>query len=674
MSFFKLIDLTSFFFTPIQYASAGYGILDLYYNGYTVDNLYQCGYTIQEIYDISDLQYPNKIGIEYLKSNIPTEGPNSLTQIMNKTTYPLVPLFTYYTDPLNNHKIHEIQRLFQIYSIFDLYSIGFGISFMKYTNIPIQKVYPLVERNIIQYSFLKNGDRKNGLFNIGYTLLDIYSLNNTDTTISNIYESFGFTIKDFYDSGFTALEMQDAGISINNYITSTGSNLTLITPRTLYNAGYSLNDLYDTGYNSTDYLNSGFTVSNFILDGFSIFKIRQLFGDITISDYIIKYHASLKQVISANYTLEQIFPYRNNFTISNFLNNGFSILDLYNIGFTFSDFYTAYISSGIPTLSQILKLHYNVYEIIPFDISIPLYYDASYSSLELFNNGFIINILKDYYSLFMFKHDIIPLYLLYTSGYYTYFDFSNVGYVLIDFFNSHIPLLFVIPYYSVPELIESGFTIDQVLSTHYYSASVFYNLNYLVSIVINYYTLDELLKGGYSKRDLNIEGSNITQYCCSKKGLLYSQPSVLGSSMNQTRSSSKMNYSKNISSRIGGSYNASYSTYLTNTNIPNAPKICADSFNSTTASAAASTRCLSLNIPSKTSGAFSYFIRNYIENEIKLYNSLLENSNKKIITDAQIVNLYNEIYASQNYYPDKSIYTIIKDILFPSKNIITGPF
>jgi len=171
MKFFKLIDLTEFYFTKAEYTQYGYSILDLYNYGYTVDELYQSGYSIFEIYNIPELKSPNSIGIDFLKSNIPIIGTNGLIQIMNTTTYPLGPLFNYYTNPLNNNNSYEIQRLFQIYNIADLYSIGFGISFMKYNNIPIFTLYPLIQSFKITYIDLKNGDNKNGFINkIGYTL------------------------------------------------------------------------------------------------------------------------------------------------------------------------------------------------------------------------------------------------------------------------------------------------------------------------------------------------------------------------------------------------------------------------------------------------------------------------------------------------------------------------
>ena len=57
------------------------------------------------------------------------------------------------------------------------------------------------------------------------------------------FESFGFTIRDFYLAGFTALQLRTAGIdTINNPI------LISITPRNLYNAGYTIIDLYAAGF------------------------------------------------------------------------------------------------------------------------------------------------------------------------------------------------------------------------------------------------------------------------------------------------------------------------------------------------------------------------------------------------------------------------------------------
>ena len=656
MGFFKLIDLRTFYFSPDQYTEYGSTINELYSSGYTIDNLYECGYTVHEIYDIPALKSPISIGIEFLRSKIDISyGLNGLNQIINTVNYPLEPLFNYYTDPLNNNKSYEIQRLFQLYSINDLYSNGngFGISFMKYNNIPISMVYPLIANNTLNLYNLKTGDSKNlfinGKYNdkiYVYTLLDFYSLNIQSTNIKNSYESFSFTINDFYNSGFTALQMKNAGI-----------NSSQLNPRTLYNSGYTLFNLYDASYNVTDFSNSRFTIADFLSAGFSIVQIVSIFGDIKINDYIIKYRATLSQVILAGFSLEQIYPYRNNYIISDFINNGFSIQTLYNAGFTISDFYTGYLVNGIPTIQEILNLHYNISLLIPYDISIKFYYNSQYySSLELFNNGFLLYFLKNYYSLVMFKNDLIPLYTLYLSGFYSFLDFKNVGYILTDLYNVNIPISFVVSYFTVQELLLAGYSINQIITIHYFPVSVFYNLNIPVILLVHYYTTDELLNGGYSRRDLNIHGNNITHYCCNKKSILFTKPTILGSSSNQTTLSSKMAYSQNINSKKGGSY-----TSNNNNNNPNIPALCVNQFNTTTASAANSLPCLSLNIPSKTSASLSYFIRNYIEKQVNLYHQNISlNTAIDDIQNLQNKNPKNPIFNTIQNYFDPSI-----PIIFP---------
>jgi len=696
MSFFTLFDLRSFYFTSDQYIENGYSITDLYNNGYTIDDLYECGYTVQQIYDISALQYPNTIGVDYLKSKIDiTYGSNGLKQIINTTTYPLGPLFTYYTNTLHNN-YYEIQRLFQLYDIIDLYAIGFGISFMKSYDIPIRTLYKLIENNIIQYINLKNGDQKNGFNNIGYTLLDIYSLNNQDTTIINMYESLHYSMYDFKKAGFTSLQMKNAGVEINRYITNYNNNNTIkstlieFNPLTLYFYGnYSIIDLYNSGYTASEFYSVGFTIELFIIYGLTISQIKIIFGDISLDDFIVLYNAKLRQLLDANYTISDIFPYRNRYHISEFLNNGFSYYDLYLAGFTFYDFYNGtnntYLYDGRyamknQILRDILKFHYNVSELIPFDISISLYYDTSFSSLDLYNNGFTLYFLKEYYSLVNFKRDLIPVFSLYESGFYTFLNFETSHFLLIDYFNANLPMQFFISHYTVEELISVGYTIDQILNIYYFPVSLFRLLGYPVVLLAKYYDIDKLEQGGYSKRDLNIEGNNISQYCCTKKNVLYSQPSILGSSMNETRSSSKMSYSKNIKSKAGGSYSTSYSSYLSTTNKQDIPALCANSFNSTTASTAKSSRpCASINIYSKTSDKFSYFIRNYITQQVYLYNNgeigippnpKFTNNNLNTLSNTII----NNIYLLQKSNPDIPIFTLIQNYFSPPTTIISGPF
>lgn len=680
MGFFKFIDLKSFYFTSDQYKEYGYGITELYNNGFSIDNLYEYGYTVHEIYDISALQYPNLIGIEYLKSKIDISyGSNGLNQIININNYPLGPLVEYYSNPLNNKKTYEIQRLFQLYDITDLYSNGFGISFMKYNGISIRTLYKLIENNTIQYINLKNGDQKNGFNYDNYTLLDIYSFNNTDTTIFNIYTSLQYSLNDFGTSGFTALQMKNAGVEINNYITNYNNNntikstLVVINPQTLwYYTPYTYLEFLNSGYSSSEFISYGFDLG-FFINFVTLSELISVFGDTTLYELIVLNNVPLMQLIQSNYTLLDIFPYRNYYKIYEFIEVGFSYVDLYSAGFSFSDLYNYDYNNNYQKLREILNFNYNVSDIITFDIKIQYYYDASYSSLDLYNNGFLINFLKDNYSLSNFKRDLIPLFILFTSDIYTFINFSNNGYLLSDYFNATIPISFIIKNFTIEELVSVGYTIDEILNSYYFKIVAFRLLGYTAELLSKYYNLDKLIEGGYSKRELNIEGNNISHYCCTKKNILFTQPSILGSSMNETRSSSKISYSQNIKSRIGGSYSTSYSTYLSNTNRPNVPTLCADSLNSTTASSGKQIiPCASINIPSKTSGSFSYFIRNFISKKIDSYNNV--HINNQILTNTDIINIYNSIDISQNNFPNTSIYIIIQDLLFPSDKIISGPF
>jgi hypothetical protein len=397
-----------------------------------------------------------------------------------------------------------------------------------------------------------------------------------------------------------------------------------------------------------------------IQNGLTVQQINNLgYSNITINDLVTKYGATLPQLLTAGFTLQQISPYRiKYYSIGEFLSAGFTIQELDFIGgFSPMDLYTGYIQTGNPTILQILNLGYDAYYLIPLDIPISKYYDSSYSSLNLFNNGFYLSLLvanTPGYSLVNFKNDGVPIYSIYESALYNINQYINIGYQLADFYNGNVPITFTERGFSLQEVISIGYNLNDTVATHYYPASDFFLLNYPPSVISSYYSIEELITGGYSRYDLNIVGTKIQQYCCSKLGVLHVKPSILGSSVISSRISKKIAYAQNINNRIGGSYTATYSNYTTNTTNPTTPVVCINTYPSTNITAGTS-MCQAFNISTKTEISFSYFIRNYIINQTKIY---LNNPNPST-TDIQ--NAIIGISRLQTINPDTPIYSVIQN-------------
>jgi hypothetical protein len=645
MSFFQLIDLTELYFSPTQYTDISYSILDLYNAGYTINHLYKCGYTI---YDLSNLNVYELT--DYINSIIPVDGSNGLVQIISPTSFldASAEIVSFFTE--NPTEVLGISRLFNYFPVLDLYNAGFSISFMHDHNISIHKVYELVNNEYanpyVTYLDLKYG---------GYTLLDIYSLNtdNQIVNLKNIYEYYNYPIKEYYKAGFTASELKYANIDTTNKFCEP------INTRTLFDGGYTILDLYNAGYTYTDLSNAGFTLQEIINGG--IINIIQLIGinqsNIVLNGLVTVYNASLFNLLNLGYTLHDLSPYCSQYyTINEFLSLGYTFQQLYDASFSAQAFYSGYYYSGIPTFSELLTLGYSSKNLIPLDIHILDYYDSSYSSLDLFNNGFYLLFLKDYYSLNNFKRDGINTYTLYESNLFTIYNFNSAGYILSDYYISNIPVTFIGYIYSLFEVTEGGYNINTTASTRFYPASAFFNLNYAVSLLTSYYTIDELLAGRYTKKELNIDGFNIGYFCSRSNNCKPEKPSKLGSSMNKTTSSSKMSYSSNISNKRGGSYTTTYSEYLANKD--NINILCANSLISTSLSTNIPS-CKAVLITGKQNVKLSYFIRNYIINELK---KIIPNPSNQ-----QIQNTINQITLIQNQNQNQnktiSIYTIIQEYL-----------
>jgi hypothetical protein len=648
MSFFQLIDLTELYFSPTQYTDVSYSILDLSNAGYTINDLYKCGYTV---YDLSNLNVYEIT--DYINSIIPVDGSNGLVQIISQTSFldASAEIINYFIE--NPTEVLGIARLFNYFTILELYNNGFSISFMHDHNISIHKVYELVNNPdtnpYVTYLDLKLG---------GYTLSDIYSLNTDNPIINlkNIYEYYNYPIKEYYKAGFTASELKYANIDTTNKFCEP------INPQTLFQAGYTILNLYDASYTYADLSNAGFTKQEILKGG--IINIIELIGiqqsDIILNELVTVYNASLNNLLNIGYTLNDLSPYCSQYyTINEFLSLGYTFQQLYDASFSAQAFYSGYYYSGIPTFSELLTLGYSSKNLIPLDIHILEYYDSSYSSLDLFNNGFNLLFLKNNYSLNNFKRDGINTYTIYESNLFTIYEFNSAGYILSDYYISNIPVSFIGYIYSLYEVTEGGYNINTTIATHFYPASSFFNLNYAVSLLTSYYTVDELFTGGYSKKELNIDGLKLEYYCSRSNSCKSEKPSKLGSSMNNTTSSSKMSYSSNISSKRGGSYTTTYSEYLANKD--NINILCANSLISTSLSTNIPS-CKATIIPGKQKTKLSYFIRNYIINELK---KIIPNpSNQQIQNTINQITIINNQKQNQPQNQNISIYTIIQDYLY----------
>ena len=152
MQFFKLIDLSPFYFTNTEYTNANYSLLQLYDASYSLNELYERGYNIYELWNIDKFSI-----IDFFNSIIPVDGSNGLYEIINR------PIFldssniivNYYT--INTQQTIAIQKIFKLFSIIDLYNAGFPLTFMKNQNIDIFKVYQLIENSNVDVDF----DEKN---------------------------------------------------------------------------------------------------------------------------------------------------------------------------------------------------------------------------------------------------------------------------------------------------------------------------------------------------------------------------------------------------------------------------------------------------------------------------------------------------------------------------------
>jgi hypothetical protein len=540
MPVFTLSDLKPFYFLKPQYTQAGYTINNLYDASYSMNDLYKIGYSVTDIMGLNQFS-----GLDYLYSIIPA------TNLKNVLNIPV----SYYYSIFNVNNIpqyaNEIVKLYDIYPVADLYRIGFNLDFTKKANININIIYQLVTQNVVPLNFFKI---------YGYTVSD---LRNVPTMNAYTLLNGSYSIAELKAGGYKASE-----IKVYDYDTRFG-----ITFNSLYNTGYTLYELYQAGYPYTDFSNNGFNVSNLIAAGMTVTQLNHMTNIpiITLDDYVVKYNRTFNQLIDASYSIQDLANYKTTyFSVFDFSNNGVSIRDLYdNYAFTLYDFYEGYYRNNIPSFTEIINFHYTPSRygdcalLIPYDITIRSFYDASYSSDNLFDNGFLVRFLSYYYSLQDFVNSGLSLNELTDNANYSISDFVNVGITLDIFKDNGYTVSDMLPYFTLSQIKGAGYTNADIISLRYYSIRDLISVGYILPDIVPYYTIAELLAYGFSKHDLNIEGNVINNYCYKEKRCEYAIPSKLNSSTNQKQQSSKMAYSNSIRNRTS-SYSANFSTYLSN--------------------------------------------------------------------------------------------------------------
>jgi phage terminase large subunit-like protein len=568
MPVFTLYDLKPFYFLKPQYTEAGYTINNLYDASYSMNDLYKIGYSATDIISLNKFS-----GMDYLYSIIPA---TNLKNILN------VPL-SYYYGIFNLTNVpqyaNEIVKLYDIYPVADLYQIGFNLDFTKKANINVNILYQLVTQNIIPLNFFKI---------YGYSVSD---LRNVPTMNAYTLLNGSYSIAELKAGGYKAPE-----IKVYDYDTRFG-----ITFNSLYNSGYSLYELYQAGYPYTDFSNNGFNVSNLIAAGITVTQLNHMTNipNITLDDYVVKYNRPLNQLIDASYSIYSIVYYKTTyFSVLDFSNNGISIQNLYdNYQFTLYDFYEGYFTNNVPQLSNIMYFNYHVSALIPYDISVQNYHDASYTSLELYSNGFLIKFLSNNYTLTDFINDNLSLKEIEENTNYTVGDFYNLGVTIEKFKANGYSVNEMLPYFTLSQIKAIGYNKNDIIRLRYYSIRDLMTVGYILPDIAPYYTIEELLAYGFSKYDLNIEGNVINNYCYKEKRCEYAIPSKLNSSTNQKQQSSKMAYSNSIRNRTS-SYSANFSTYLSNPNLN--VLLCVDNNTDTNDSSSLITTTFTGYISSKT--------------------------------------------------------------------------
>jgi hypothetical protein len=472
--------------------------------------------------------------------------------------------------------------------------------------------------------------------NSTYFVFDI--INFVNDTITNTYNDLASNIYQFRD------------ISNNSYRNFTQNEKIII----LYNL-----------YNYIDLTNNNNYGIDFILQNhYPIFDLKYLFQNIDIPliplTKLVNYNYPPYDVFYLYYV---IYGYNNFNTIYNLfvnLNIPNNITLFYFISFYYTSFLYNFnfyneISDFYPTIpdstsyslnmNQIIDYGHQVKNMIYYDFSITKYHDSLfyYSPLDLYNNGFEIDLLIPFYTLSE----------LYNSGFTLniikqYFNYSinvliSAGYNVSDFKEYGYSINLLYPnFYNLSALKNGGYTIDDFMIIPNISITHLKNAGFTLNDFARFYTKKQLVLEGYSEKEINLSGTILEDYCkkeaCKKTMVSFQKLNTI---------SSKIAYSQNINNKHV-SYSTNYSTYANNINNNNLFCI-----NNTTKKTMSSDRC---NTFSKTTMSNSYFIRNYIRTTLSYANI--------IISDNQMQQSIMDLMTIQNHFPKISFSQILNNYIY----------
>jgi len=682
---YTFIDFKQYHFSKQQYENSNITVRQLYDASYSIYELKNSGYSL---IDISNETYSI---YEYISFNFPVISREDISNnpFLLDTVFSNSKVIDYFEELkilyntvgyLDDYKNQEITELFNIIPIENLYTgnmSGLTLDFYYKLDQGFYKIYPLYEKGIITLKEIHDAS---------------FSLYDLNTNINEI-NSYTFSYNSLVVAGYPIDEINDyyyySILNESDSFIMTGFSKP--TPSITY---YYLNDytsyekiriLYSI-YDYSELLDSGFGI-DFILENEYSIKYYEYLIDSGIPEISIQkllfykyssYNIFLLYYTMYEYTIEDIYgKIQDEVNVKGDIYYLFSLYKTLLIDNYFNFIYykknqgeDIYINYQID-VPKILDFGSDVSNIIPYDIEIQLYYDSSfsYSSLDLYNNGFSIDLITPYYTLSEFQNDEFSIRLLNQYFKYSLETYKNAGYQIDDFKSAGYSVLELSGNYTLSEMRNCCYTVEDILKSFpNTSISELKTAGFLLHDFAKYFTIDQFILAGYSRKDLN-EVGNILELYCKKKCI-----NEKTTSSTMSKQSSKMSYSQTIRGRT-----TTFTSNYVNSNIP-ASFLCIDN-NQQTYSVSRS-----CNSSSKTSMNKSYFIRDYITKQAKYYNAIGEiNQYITDITDiqnkyfdtslVQIVNNYFYIINLGIQYPDPVVeYMIVNNSLdkikvkFPSTN------
>ena len=657
---YTFTDFKDYYFSKQQYVNNNITLQQLYDASYSIYDLKSSGYSF---IDISNLNYS---AFDYI--HIITREDISNNPFLLDTAFSSSKLNQLFIDNFNVENIEVddsvIIILLDSIPIENLYSGGFTLDFFhklyinEYINeyIDFSYIYPLYNANIVSLKQIHDAS-----FNLYDLKPNINEINNYVFSYTSLVDaSYSiYEIKNYYYHSILAkLDEIDIFFTMTGFEKPTPS----ITYGILneYTSDEKIKILYSI-YNYSELVDASFGIDFILENKYSMYNIDYLF-DSGIPEIPIKklvfykypsYDIFLLYFTIYEYTFDEIYE-----KIKNEVNVKDHLYYLFSI----------FIINNIIDFPKILEFGNNVSNIIPYDIEIQLYHDSSfsYSSLDLYNNGFSIDLLTQYYTLSEFQNDEFSIRILNQYFKYSIETYKNAGYQIDDFKSTGYSVLELSGNYTLSEMRNCCFTVEDILKSFpNTSISELKTAGFLLRDFAKYFTIDQFILAGYSRKELNEVGNILELYCkkkCIKEKTTYSTMS---------KQSSKMSYSETIRGRT-----TTFTSNYMNSNIP-ASLFCIDN-NQQTYSIGRS-----CNSSSKTTMNKSYFIRDYITKQAKNSNAIGENINH--ITDiqnkyfdtslVQIVNNYFYIINLGIQYPDPVVeYMIVNNsfdkikVKFPSTN------